>query len=562
MSDQKTEEHWYQEYPNLTCTEIDPSHYIGEVDARDEWGGGKNPEGIFLHINSYKKLKEKSSLFLYGRRGTGKTALIRMLDHEINDKRLSRYQYSKLLDNEKSYADLSIQVHGSPMINLDYKDLTIKLKENWQWLIEVSAMQVIIENKNSRISDYPLLDNAYKYLKFENLLPDCDDANCRNKISPFSRMAKIIAEEIRKIDNIHLKFGSALYAITERFLSKDFEKARASLYKYLKETNSTCLVMIDSIEPYEATNKIFKVLTASLMEVALDLYSENSKNGVLCKIAFPSEMEPHLKPLNVGKTEARSLYIRWSYDALICLIALRFMKLVNHNGPRKNYDKLEISKEAKDFLYKYLPKNMPTKSTNKFDTMANILRHTQKKPRQAISLMNTILTLAVKRKETFDAISTETIHDGIHCRLDVLVKSVTQMYDNIYPSCYSIITSALLNKENHMNMPELDKCLRSSLNIRRKEYNNYEIKRMLFEVGVIGVQQRTGHMPDGKDVYEVSYEYQVKNILPFNERSHLVIHPMFYTVLQTRVDKRVLMYPVPGEDLEIKILLDQGINLG
>jgi predicted Ser/Thr protein kinase len=62
-----------------------PKHFFGQEDASAEWMDPKQSAALFFHTESYTEFKKRDCLYLFGRRGTGKTALIRMLDYESNN---------------------------------------------------------------------------------------------------------------------------------------------------------------------------------------------------------------------------------------------------------------------------------------------------------------------------------------------------------------------------------------------------------------------------------------------------------------------------------------------
>src|SRR5215207_3218009 len=71
-----------------------PRPIFGEEDAAIEWEHNLKPEQIFAPIASYEEFASRGALFLFGRRGTGKTALLHMLTHHINNGGTASKHYS------------------------------------------------------------------------------------------------------------------------------------------------------------------------------------------------------------------------------------------------------------------------------------------------------------------------------------------------------------------------------------------------------------------------------------------------------------------------------------
>ena len=101
----------------------------------------------FLHTDSYQKFKDTQCLYLYGRRGTGKTSIIYMFNHEVNKGTISDYYGSYIIANEQTYTTLSSQLQGSYFSTISFYDLVQFVEGMWSWVITVSAMVSIYNNE-------------------------------------------------------------------------------------------------------------------------------------------------------------------------------------------------------------------------------------------------------------------------------------------------------------------------------------------------------------------------------------------------------------------------------
>jgi hypothetical protein len=175
-----------------------------------------------------------------------------------------------------------------------------------------------------------------------------------------------------------------------------------------------------------------------------------------------------------------------------------------------------------------------------------------------------MLTIAEKSGSDIRNISPEMVKNGIHSRLDILVKGTLDMYLAICPQIEALVKRALTSTPSVFDYSTLDQhmqeihSLRDSVGIGAEE-----VKRLFLESGVIGVKDSRHNLPTGNKVLLVGlFEYQVKGTLILTNRSTCVIHPMFYQELLTDIDKDIFVYPMPAEDEEREVLTEAGIVLG
>jgi hypothetical protein len=554
---------WVVQFPELEQQyEIPIKPFLGEEDARNEWAHNRNPEGTFLHTNSYKKFQDKDCLYIFGRRGTGKTAMMRMLQYEVNMKRITDYSYVHIVDSESAYNDLSIHLRLSPFNQVPENELVHLLIPKWLWVLNVSAMIAVVTAKNKKQKAGDDIATIKKYLEEQQLL----DPFPKN---PVERLTKIITDELDAVEYLPMKVGSAVIKIARKLKSQEYEKSYEALIRILKRSKGACLVLVDSIELYNLNDSISRAVNTALIEATRKIYEERFDNNILVKVAFPSEIYPHLSPMNKDKTMGRNLFIHWRYRDLVTFLAKRYWQMVhknsNHNGSVV-LDELNDFHAARDFIYHYLPEQILTSSHMSFDTLAYIIRHTHKKPRQVITLFNIIFTYAeelgvdlLKHK-----IPVDVIVKGTHVRLALLTEGTLDIFVQIYPKACQIVKRALTGTKSYFDSSTLDELLKEVSSLRNEEkLSRDDVKRLFLESGVLGLCQKKYYLTTQKKEFLLAlFEYQVKGTLTITNKDLCVIHPMFYQELQTVVDMNTFTYPVPAEDVEKQTLVDAGIQLG
>jgi len=347
-------------------------------------------------------------------------------------------------------------------------------------------------------------------------------------------------------------------------ITPSFENAIDSLVALLEQKETNCAVLIDSIEVYRLNDKISKAVTTSLIEAVRQLYAKRKQFRVIAKASFPSEIYPFLSSLNQEKIEGKNLFILWRYKDLICLVAKRHYSKFNDGCTEEECQFLDNFKVAQSYIYEYLPSKVPTGQDLMFDTMAYIIRHTQKKPRQLILIFNIIHTIAEDKGIILPKIPPELISQGVHARLDILIKGTLDIFEQIYPNAERLIRRILNLAENRFKANNLDILIKESASLRAESNLTIEeVKRLLLESGSIGVIAGKHSIKETDiNLYECLFEYQVKGILTISNRTWLVVHPMMYQELNIKINMKDFIYPMPIEDEEKSMLLTQGIILG
>ena len=548
---------WKIQYPETISLNILPKRFLGEEEAENEWNDSMKPETFFLHTDVYETFKNAESVFLFGRRGSGKTAIARMLSYEIKNQKIKDYKYVWRVDHEESYNELARNIRLSPLAILPKNELVYTLKENWEWVIYVSAMCGVCRGKNYKNNSdiSPIL----KYLHDNNIVKEG-----KSIIKPFKLLSDLLTLALEEVNFETIKVALALIKITRKLVTPEFQKAKESLISVLKNEKTNCMVMIDSIERYELSDKISDAVATSLIEISLSFYTKRIKNNILVKTAFASEIYPHLNPLNKEKTEGKMLFVIWQYKNLVSLLAKRYNWYLNNS--QENLNSLDNYQEARAFLYSYIPPIIISAPNIPFDTLSYIISHTQKKPRQVILLFNIILTLVQENRKIIDKItniSEDDIKKGVHARLDMLCDGAIDIYEQIYPNAKDIIMRALLRIESHFSANVLDKRLKEVKSIKRdSDLSNESVKQLFLESGIVGILNETHKFTDERNqtegfekyLIEGLFEYQIKGKITLNNDSKCVIHPMFFQELQVNADMDALIYAKPTEDEEKETL--------
>ncbi len=527
-----------------------PRKQFGDADAKIEWVHDLSQSyHTFVHTESYDIFKEKSALFILGRRGTGKTAMMRMLDYEISKNKNLSYSYSKIILQEEIFPKLTSSIRGEAFSNSSRDELRDMIKDKWDWIISTSAMIAVCRKEVVNGSSSESLKKVYKFLDSQNLLPDEHDFDLE---SPLLIAWNTLENELNQIDYNPVKVTLAVTRTMRGLFTPTFKEARKELMTFLSQTVRNVIILIDSKETYKYDDEKSDVVVSALMEAVLDVYARAPKTRIYAKVAFPSEMYPHFTTENKGKTVGKTHFIMWRYKDIISLIAKRYYNMLHESGvPNGKYGFRELDdfKKAKNFLSEIFPLRIETFSGISFDTMSYIIGHTQKKPRQIIQMFNILLTLAKKNNIPINNVSEICIKEGVNIKLEVLTEEAYDIYKDIFPDADKIIMKTFKNSINILKLNDIHLKLKESSDlIKRNNMDRERATRLFLECGIIGVLKSEEALLEKKSLIKAKFEYQIKDVITINNNDTLVIHPMFYQPLGILADNNSIVHPMPTED--------------
>jgi hypothetical protein len=523
--------------------------HMGHVDANSEWNDEDKSSRLFVHTKSFDTFKEKSNLFLFGRRGTGKTAIIKMLNHQINEGHYKNiYTLAKIINQEDNFYKLTLELRSSSQ-DYSYNELVHILKDKWLWIIYTSAMINIIEENQKNAKTDPNLKVIFDYLSKNQLLKSSDIII---PSSPISKAIDAFSKNLENANNTSVKVGVAILRAMKELKSTEYVEALQKAINYLTKNKQVCLLLIDSQELYDFKDDISRAAMSGLMDAVLEVFNNSFQYCIYAKAAFPSEIFPYLNPSNEGKARDKMHFIMWSYKDITKLLAKRYCELLRKEFPDDFLNQeCDVVDVAEDFLYKFFPRKIRSYCNIELATFPYIVSHTQQKPREIIQLMNLILTLAEKNKISFKNITSNCVREGTNAKLEDLSSSVLDMYKHIYPNAKEIVKKTFFETRNIFDLGDLHKQLLEALPLLGSSgMSRTDAERLFLETGIVGIVKEENIIKGGEhqSYIEALFEYQIKDTLTVQNKHQLVIHPMFYQGLNIDVDRNSLVYPKPADE--------------
>ncbi|GMN07495.1 hypothetical protein MTsPCn5_28840 [Croceitalea sp. MTPC5] len=529
---------------------IDQNTWIGEPDATKEWANNKKlSTDRFVLTKSYEIFSSQNTLFLFGRRGTGKTSILQMLNHRTNKNLKSIYSYSTIIKKENHLKPLTMALRSYNDSIADDEMIHVA-KSLFKWIINVCAMKRLLKNfKDVKGED---LDKIRTYLVDLKLI---GEEEFHSSFSPIQTITDYLYANQESYVNDKLDFIGTLLKTIKQLESREYLSALNGLISVLNKEKKTCLVLIDSQERYKFNDRVFSNTITGLISAVLEIDQVFRQTKIKAKVAFPSEIVPHMNPENKGKTNTKSHFIFWQYNDIAELISKRYSLMLSDLGIEDARGHTD-GQEGVHEIYNYIPKTINTYSKIEYDTLSYVINHTQKKPREVIQLFNKILSLGHQNKVPFTKITPEYIIEGTNAEIKDLSSAVLDMYREIYTDVYPIVNKTFTDRKNIMTFGDMQSFLRETKSlIIDYSGSRHQIERLFAESGILGKVTSISRIKDSdKKICQADFEYQIKGGLTFQSQDVLAIHPMFYQEFNSMVFEDTLVVPKPSPNEQNQII--------
>ena len=548
-------------------------HYLGFLDATNkEELDGFLPR-TFVKTSTIKRALDDDICFVCGRKGSGKSAIVYMLD-KLTDK-----GGGKIFKCSNGLTEEDYQVLHTSFIDELYnfskdedstgQNIETCFYEMWSLAIDLLAMQAIIKADPS--------------------------AECSEKINNYMEEIKCIYDPVIFITEKAVSTLRNLKTNNETSLTQfviDFQKIRAETKHkeaLIIATKAMSLIkialFIDTMEQYDISNHKIYPLRGLCLAVKNFLIKKRIPN-IHIKCCLPAEITDELFQKNLAKFLEFSVYLHWSYSELLELLARRYCLFLTKMFPTE-YSSLinEICQVVEESERKYdgsknqfwfsrfWKKIAIEKINNKFGSPENscayLIRHTQKRPREILSCMNFIIEHSLKNNNS-PILSERDIIDGIHDQDNLwqlltdnlAIFSVPRMDKNITELAATILTDESIIFEGR-SFSRFAKRAISMLSRNTDLHNKSSYaKNLLIRSGLVGRVIKfdsinpSHEWKDDKTgktckFYVTEFEYSVPGKVIINEDSLCAVHPMLGDRLKLRSksdDDIGVVYPIPEKD--------------
>lgn len=330
--------------------------------------------------------------------------------------------------------------------------------------------------------------------------------------------------------------------------TESFQCAQCAVLKIAEQR--PLLLAVDTMEKYGVYDDPLMKSTAALIQCAAKFNVLYASCGINMKVFVAAEVFPHLRESVVANTTKyiqNPLYLHWRPKDLLRLITWRLYRYLQADAHFQQYVPKKVHWEnfhqIKELLwYPFFGRTITNAMGQIEDTFPYLLRHTQMRPRQMVYFCNAIAreTLASAHFPQFQTVNVQAI---IRQSERDLAEEVLNSYSDIYPNVAEIV-SALLRSPQMFKANYLDKVAKqtSAAWPERHTYSLSAFRRLVTELGIVG---RVRRHDIATGIVTADFEYMVEDRLMLQNEDDCVIHPLFYTKLETRREHHLIVYPFP-----------------
>jgi len=465
--------------------------------------GGKYSALFFAETPFNDVAIEDDTYLIIGRRGSGKTALSQYLSFQKIKPHPLYIEVSRPDVYQELLSDISRKASESRPAAVAH------LKRVWEYLIwSLIAAAMGIGRSDSGAAGIGMAASG----KLSNFIADA----IRHLVTFFSE------PDSRSV-------GSRLELLVEE-ADLDHIKRTAT------EVAATrpIIIAIDTLEQYDIQNDALMNALAGLIEYASDFNLEFAPADIHLKLFVAGEVFPHLQEsvlLNPLKVVKHPVYLLWRPRDLLRLIGWRFYRHLSEAGLLPDSVR-EIRWDDDDDVLRrmwapYFGKTITNDEGIVEDTWPYVLRHTQMRPRQVITICNNVANRAL-REGTFPTFTNAQVVDGVQDAALQLAGEVLNSYSSVYPNVSRIVSGSLQRLQAVFDGVELDRRAKQSAPEWRSDYSPSNFRQLVAELGVIG---RVTRGDQSSEFIDADFEYALTDRLDLTHRDHCVVHPMFHRKL-------------------------------
>jgi len=524
-------------------------------DIKDiDWGTGeakaeikqlKNEFGdIFVNIDNIGLIKEKHHLFIWGRRGSGKTAMawklsnIRYLDKDVNVIKIDFEDAEDWVSAVLARIGNFRQLEGFPLLK--------SCADLWYNSILTEIMRKLVANKNvdligeKKITRYlNKYDDKYGVIKI--LLSKIEELG---KLLEFGDLINYVPYSLTvngiEMLNEHLR-GSAEFTGAIEILKENLKKHPELEIRIVVDSVDKWMITPEFIDKSSDDFFVLSLVVRGLTRALIKIHTnEYFKNSVEIKAFLPIDMKPYMEDRASEHEDIYHHYIQWSDKELAAFIAKRVARnkhLITGSGAYA-----ETLNNTWDELFPFLIENSETDVKHKpFDYL---LRHSQFRPREILMCCRAMSEYA--KTENKSSLTQEEFRDVVHQHCN---NEVSKTINEFKPSLQNI--HEILNKftggSNILKSEQVYSLLKN-VDLAGSIKDTTELIQFLYDMGFIGIiMDKSEKNAFGKPLpftrlKDKTYYFNFKFLDPMRSifgTKHFVIHPIFYGRFSIKADNKI-----------------------
>ncbi len=541
----------------VSDSDIIERYQLGDAEA---WASAERDgflKDAFLPVRQFSEIAGRDKTYLCGRRGSGKSAIAIKLPDQ------SGFRYAKPIEGERSqygaYLDIVRQLDEAKALH-GYLDIKRAVQRLWMWVLPVVAMQLVVSETLRRAE--PPDDDINEMEQYLKTLPD--------PLHLGSNIGQLLQTMFLKaFDHIESRhFDSFLVNLTA---SQEFTRAMEALTRKTRQAGA--LLVLDTLESYKIFAPYMLEGFRGILEAIGALRADERMSGVAIKFFLPAEIFEKASEGVPAKAMSGTVFMRWRAADIISLLAGRFLSVLGKNAvvPEKQLADLRTAVEnaykVRDgrhlrsvFWYDsgFLPRTVTNSLGTEEDCLAYMMRHTFRRPRDAIVQMQAIVDRSVESGE-FPFISVASVARGVHDEqvLGAIVGDALSPFEGSVPvEVVTAAQSAFYGRSWVMTGRELKRFSKELYALHPvAEIHPDDFARLMMHAGCVGLVDEKA-----SNRYRAArFEYMMASTLPVRDTLEYCVHPVMGDLfrMQEPDDGRPI-YPMPEEDNWLET--EAGIN--
>ena len=469
----------------------------------------------------HREIIRRRPSFLVGRRGAGKTALLR---ESFRDPKLLAVELNSS-QAFASVADLIKHISSTGRTLFVAQHFAVWEAALWHAVFHAIFRVTVLQPESKNIDS----DRMSRYLtQICNMSDPEKDAN--SAINAFAALARrridlSAADLMDELQLIHA--GDTFYA-----------DARAAAVRWLEAASRSPIVLLDSIEDFDLfVERHDKAFAGLLYCIGAHARSEASGRslGFSVQMSIPAELwnEISLLASNPLKDFASRVVLRWRARELMTVAAERLRHFLVLTGSDLRHHAQDLdphrAEHARKILLLCLPPTIRNGLGTDEDTIAYLMRHTQLLPRHLLFLLNSIWLANYQLGGSAETIAAEAVVSGVRDVEGQLVREIMKSYRLVHASAEVICESAVPELPLAFSDAELHQVFNRHLKRVADGMDYADVKALMVRIGCLGrVMERSGRYVVGE------FEYTAPHRLHIGSDEELCVHPLFAGVYQSK----------------------------
>ena len=475
------------------------------------------------HNISFNTLMRKNLSVLTGRRGSGKTSLLKSYmyrdfldrDEEITSNNpgfdFRRYEIVIEVPSHKKFEEMQKEAAKAGGVFRPIESVV----DDWREIIQDFFLAKLLEHEYERASERHL-EAVAAYLGQPS-------GELRDEVRRL-----VWGESLwKKIKSIFVQPG--MIQDPDPFEHLTQEMAMEEVVEYLEESDQNAVLIFDSMDEYKTGAGEFDRTVGALIRFISEFNDLSER--VKIKLALPAEIFPEVQDASANPLKDLVDFdqVQWKAMELAQIAAYRFRLFLELWDPKtavtvSHYD-LGKREQVRAFWNRFFRGPQVNRYNSEEDSMVYIMRHTQLLPRQLFLILKGVIVESHRDTGGYREFKKSIVISAIEKSELVIAAEILSAFKHVYPFAQKAGKAAFGNFPTVFTFNELEDKWRKSVRalfLYKPDFNMPDFAEMLIRMGIIGLVEE-----ETERYFEATFGYSL--LTPFNigDGHSLCLHPIF-----------------------------------